>query len=45
MPSWVKAFSEDTTYRCEDWQLAVAEGETRLGYWHWVDWMRRGEED
>lgn len=30
-------WSEDTTYPLRDWQQAVAQDYTRMGYWQWVE--------
>lgn len=35
-------WDKDEDYPVEDWQYEVANNDTRLGYWAWVDAKRNG---
>ncbi len=35
-------WGEDKVFPVQDWQYEVANNDTRLGYWEWVDNKRTG---
>lgn len=39
------AWGRHPEYSVDDWQYEVANGDTRLGYWTWVDNKISAEED
>ena len=38
-------WDEDPDYPVDDWQHEVANDDTRLGYWPWVEDQKEAEED
>jgi hypothetical protein len=38
-------WDNDPDWPVEDWQLEVANGDTRRSYWEWVETQRQAEEE
>ncbi len=45
MSGFLGLWGSDEKYPVADWQFEVANDDTRLGYWDWVEHQREAEEE